>query len=92
MPVTMPLASSRSASTSSPVSPSSTRYSGTEVPPLARELERPLARARRIELAVDEPAVPAHDAQAADRQAVRSTVAPASITSFAPASSAGRRP
>src|SRR5919202_874388 len=48
-------------------SPSRTA-SGTAVPPLAREGERGLARAGRVERAVDEAAVAAHDARAGDRR------------------------
>ena len=93
MPAAMPLASSRSASTSRPVSPSARAGSGTEIPPLARELQRPLARARRVERAVDEPAVAAHDAQPGDRHAVQLDASrPARSRAWRPASSAGRRP
>src|SRR3954471_2245812 len=48
-------------------SPSRTA-SGTAVPPLAGEGERRVARPGRVERAVDEAAVPAHDARAGDRR------------------------
>src|SRR4051812_31354128 len=64
MPVAIPLAWSSSGSTTRPVSPSATPASRTEVSPFSRPAQRPLARARLVERAVHEPAVPPHHAQA----------------------------
>ena len=83
---------SRSGSSHRSLSASRTR-SGTAVPPLAGERQRRVARAVRVERAVDEPAVAAHDPRARDRGELRRSAAPPGrSTTFAPGAIASRRP